>query len=204
VRDGLAGRAIRLVVGCVLLGVGVALMVLARLGLAPWDVLHQGISTRTGMPIGTVGILVGIVVLAAWIPLKQPYGIGTLVNVVLVGVSVDGALALAPSPPHYIAVRAACLIAGVVTFSLGTALYVGAGLGPGPRDGLMTALSARRNQPVGGVRTAIELTVLLGGWLLGGRVGVGTVLFAFAVGPLLQRFLGSLTVPIPTLTPPSE
>ncbi|MDQ1439431.1 MAG: hypothetical protein QOK43_3060 [Acidimicrobiaceae bacterium] len=203
------GRWVRLVAGCVLLGGGSALMVLAKLGLAPWDVLHQGIARHTGIPIGTVGILVGLVVLAGWLPLRQRPGVGTAVNVVLVGVTVDVVLAVAPTP-HATAIKTACLAAGVVGMALGTGLYVGAGLGPGPRDGLMTGLSARHDRSIGGVRTGIELSALLAGRLLGGRVGIGTLVFALAIGPLIQAFLRwfaipeRVDVPMPTLTTPAE
>lgn len=193
----------RLASGCVLLGVGIALMVLADLGLSPWDVLHQGGSKLTGIPIGTVGIVVGLAVLAMWIPLKQRLRLGTAVNVVVVGLTVDGTLALAPEP-HDAVARAACLLAGVVLCGLGTSLYIGAGMGTGPRDGLMTALAARQGRSIRLVRTGIELTALAIGAALGGSVGIGTVVFALAIGPLIQLFLGYLTVPIPTLTTPAE
>lgn len=186
-----------------LLGVGIALMVLANLGLSPWDVLHQGLSRRTGIPIGSVGIVVGLIVLAAWAPLKQRVGAGTAVNVVLVGVTIDVILAVAPEPDTT-AAKWACLLGGVGVIALGTALYLGAALGTGPRDGLMTGLALRWGHSIRLVRTAIELAVLAIGWLLGGSVGVGTIVFALAIGPLLQAFLGRLTVPIPTLTTPAE
>jgi uncharacterized membrane protein YczE len=187
----------------VLLGAGIALMVLARLGLGPWDVFHQGIAKHTGIGIGTVGILVGLAILAMWLPLRQRLGPGTVVNVILVGGTVDVVLAVADAPANPVA-RAACLAAGIVAFAAGTGLYVGAGLGPGPRDGLMTSLAARTRRSIRGVRTAIELTALGAGWLLGGRVGVGTVLFAVTIGPLVQLFLDYLTLPIPSLSTPAE
>jgi uncharacterized membrane protein YczE len=186
-----------------LLGLGVAFMVIARLGLSPWDVLHQGVARHTGMQIGTAGIVVGLVVLGLWVPLRQRPGVGTLVNVVIVGVTIDGVLALA-GEVHGAAAQWAFLVAGLVAIAAGTGLYVGAGLGPGPRDGLMTSMSARFGRSMGRVRTAIELAVLGLGWLLGGRVGPGTLVFAVAIGPLVQLFLGYLTLPIPTLTTPSE
>ena len=186
-----------------LLGAGVALMVLADLGLSPWDVLHQGISVRSGLSIGMAGIVVGLAVLAAWIPLRQRPGIGTLINVLIVGTTVDLVLALLDEPEHTIA-RWAFLLVGVVIVSAGTALYLSAHLGPGPRDGLMTSLAGRTTHAVGRVRTAMELTVLGIGWLLGGSVGAGTVVVALAIGPLLQLFLGYLMTPVPTLTPPAE
>jgi uncharacterized membrane protein YczE len=196
-------RAVRLVSGCGLLGVGIALMVMADLGLSPWDVLHQGVSKHTGIPIGTVGIIVGLGVLAAWIPLKVRLRLGTAVNVVVVGLTVDGTLALSPDP-HGAAARTACLLAGVVLCGLGTSLYIGAGMGTGPRDGLMTALAVRTRRSIRLVRTGIELSALGVGAVLGGSVGIGTVVFALAIGPLIQLFLGYLTVPVPTLTTPAE
>jgi uncharacterized membrane protein YczE len=177
-------------------------MVRARLGLGPWEVLHQGISNRTGVPIGTVGIAVGALVLLGWLPLRQRLGIGTISNVVLIGVTIDVLLANTDDPTN-LAVRIACLVAGIVLFGVGSGLYIGAGLGAGPRDGLMTGIAGRNaKRSIRTIRTAIELSALAGGWLLGGNVGVGTVLFAFAIGPLVQLSLGRLT--IPTLTAPAE
>lgn len=196
----LGRRLPRLITGLVSCGTGFALMVLADLGLGPWEVLHQGLSRRTGVPIGTVGILVGVVVLLGWLPLRQRPGVGTLSNVVLIGVTIDAVLAFAPVP-HDLALRWACLLVGVVLVGVGSGLYIGAGLGPGPRDGLMTGL-ADRGYSLRLVRTGLELAALVVGWALGGTVGVGTVLFAFAIGPLVQLFLGRLT--IPTLTAPAE
>ena len=190
----------QLLPGLVLCGTGLALMVLGDLGLGPWEVLHQGISERTGVPIGTVGIVVGFVVLVAWVPLRQRPGVGTLCNVVIIGLVVDAVLAVV-SAPSATALRWACMLGGVVLFGLGSGLYIGAGLGPGPRDGLMTAIS-RRGHSLRLVRTLIELSALIAGWALGGTVGVGTVVFAFGIGPLVQLFLGRLT--IPTLTAPGE
>jgi uncharacterized membrane protein YczE len=203
-------RGARLVVGCLLLGVGVALMVRADLGLSPWDVLHQGLSEHTGMQMGTAGIVVGMVVLVAWIPLRQRPGVGTVANVILVGVTIDLALAFTDNPTNT-PTRWACLLGGVTVFAAGTGLYVGAGLGPGPRDGLLTALT-RHGKPVGLIRAVIELAVLVAGWLLGGSVGIGTVILAVAIGPLVQLFLGRFSLEAaetakaktPTLTPPSE
>jgi uncharacterized membrane protein YczE len=178
-------------------------MVRAELGLGPWEVLHQGISNRTGVPIGTVGIAVGFLVLLGWIPLHQRLGVGTICNVVLIGVTIDVVLAVTDDPSS-LAVRIACLVGGVVLAGLGSGLYIGAGLGPGPRDGLMTGISARTDgrRSIRVVRTAIELSALAAGWLLGGNVGIGTLLFAVAIGPLVQLFLGRLTIPV--LTAPAE
>ena len=199
-RAELRRRVPRLLPGLVACGVGLALMVLADLGLGPWEALHQGLSERTGVPIGTVGILVGFAVLAAWVPLRQRLGVGTLCNVVLIGLVIDAVLAVAPEPES-LGVRAACLVAGIVAMGVGSGLYIGAGLGPGPRDGLMTGIAARGHS-LRLVRTLIELTALVAGWALGGTVGVGTLAFAFGIGPLVQAALGRLTVP--ALTAPAE
>jgi len=193
-------RLPRLLPGLALCGAGLALMVLADLGLGPWDALHQGLSERTGVPIGTVGILVGVVVLAGWVPLRQRPGVGTLCNVVLIGLVIDALLAVAPRP-HELALRAACLVAGIAAMGIGSGLYIGAGLGPGPRDGLMTGLAARGHS-LRVARTTIELAALAAGWALGGTVGVGTLAFAFGIGPLVQASLVRLSVP--ALTSPAE
>lgn len=193
-------RLPRLVPGLVACGVGLALMVRADLGLGPWEALHQGLSERSGVPIGTMGILVGLVVLAFWVPLRQRPGVGTVCNVVLIGLVIDAVLAVAPEPERLV-VRTACLVAGIVLMGVGSGLYIGAGLGPGPRDGLMTGL-AGRGHSLRLVRTLIELAALAAGWALGGTVGVGTIAFALGIGPLVQLFLGPLTVP--TLTAPGE
>ena len=202
-RTELRARLPRLLAGLLCCGVGLASMVRARLGLGPWEVLHQGISNRTGVPIGTVGIVVGALVLLGWLPLRQRLGVGTISNVVLIGLTIDGVLAVTDDPTDVVA-RAACLVAGITLFGVGSGLYIGAGLGAGPRDGLMTGIAGRpgTRHSLRTVRTAIELSALAGGWLLGGNVGVGTVLFAFAIGPLVQLSLGRLTVP--TLTAPAE
>lgn len=199
-RTELRRRLPRLVPGLGLCGVGLALMVLADLGLGPWEALHQGLSERTGVPIGTVGILVGFLVLVAWVPLRQRPGVGTLCNVVLIGLVIDAVLAVTPEPGP-LTLRAACLVAGLVAMGVGSGLYIGAGLGPGPRDGLMTGMAARGHS-LRLVRTLIELAALAGGWALGGTVGVGTLAFALGIGPLVQASLGRLAVP--ALTAPAE
>lgn len=185
-------RLPRLVWGLVLFGWGLALMVASDLGLGPWEVLAQGISLHTPIPIGTVGILIGMVVLLLWIPLRERFGIGTALNVVLIGIVIDVTLIWLTVPDSDV-LRWAYSIGGVLIVAVGSGYYIGAGLGPGPRDGLMTAL-ARRGWPVGGVRTGIELTVLVGGWILGGTIGAGTLMFAFGIGPLIHYFLPRLTV----------
>jgi uncharacterized membrane protein YczE len=166
-------------------GVSMAMMVRAGLGLDPWDVFHQGLALRTGMSIGLASAVVGVAVLLAWIPLRNRPGIGTVANVVVIAVTVDSALWLMPTPTS-LAVRAALMLAAVVLNALSTVLYIGAGLGPGPRDGLMTGLVMRTGRSVRLVRTTIEVTVLAVGWLLGGTVGVGTVVYAVGIGPLVQ------------------
>ena len=183
----------RLLAGLVLFGVGIALMVRAELGLAPWDVLHQGVSERTGVAIGLVTILTGVVVLLLWIPIRERWGIGTVLNVLVIGLVVDGTLAVVDAPTAMWA-RVAFLVLGIFAFGPGSGLYIGAGLGPGPRDGLMTGL-ARRGRSVRVVRTGIELTALAVGAALGGSVGIGTVAFALTVGPNVHWFLDHMTLP---------
>jgi uncharacterized membrane protein YczE len=190
--SGWPARILRLYVGLVGFGVSLALMVRARLGLGPWDVLHQGLAGRLHVPIGWVVIGVGAVVLLAWIPLRQRPGIGTVSNAVVVGLVVDGALAVLPAPGS-LAVRVTFLAVGIGGNAVATALYIGAGLGPGPRDGLMTGL-ARRGLSIRAVRTGLELTALAIGFVLGGSVGVGTLAYALAIGPLVQWALPRLTV----------
>lgn len=192
-RPELRRRLLRLLPGLACCGIGMALMVLADLGLGPWIVLDQGLSERTGMPVGTTGILVGLVVLLAWVPLHQRLGVGTVCNVILIGVVLDAVLVVVPSP-QALASRWAFMLAGVVLVGLGSGLYIGAGLGPGPRDGIMTGLAARGHS-LRLVRTVLEVAALATGWLLGGSVGVGTVVFALGIGPLVQAFLGALGVP---------
>jgi uncharacterized membrane protein YczE len=186
-------RVPRLVAGLVLCGLGIAFMVAADLGLAPWSVLDQGISEHTGIPIGTVSIIVGALVLAAWIPLRERPGLGTVLNVLLIGTTIDLAL-LVLDTPDSLAGRLGYLAIGVFLWGPGTGLYIGAGLGPGPRDGLMTGLAARGVGSIRLVRTGIELTALAVGMALGGSVGLGTLAFAFTIGPNVQLFLPRLTL----------
>jgi uncharacterized membrane protein YczE len=185
-------RLPRLLVGLEICGVGLALIILADLGLDSWNVLHQGITEQTGITIGLVTILVGVAMFAISLPLGEVIGVGTLLNVVLIGLTIDGVLWLA-AEPESTALRWLCLIGGTVAFGVGSGFYIGAGLGPGPRDGVMTAL-ARRGLRIGVVRTGIEITVLAVGWLLGGSVGIGTVLFAVSIGPLVAVFLPRLSL----------
>ena len=202
-------RLARLLFGLMLFGIGVAIMVISDLGLPPWEVLHQGISEQTGIPIGTVGIITGLFVLLLWIPLRERIGLGTVLNVLLIGLVIDGTLFVANHGGEPLWVRTLMMLGGVLLIGIGTAFYIGAGLGAGPRDGLMTGL-ARRGYPIGPVRIGLEVTVLVIGWILGGTVGVGTVVFAFGVGPLIASWLPRLTfepatapAPPPTASPAS-
>jgi uncharacterized membrane protein YczE len=180
-------RLVQLYAGLVLHGVSSAMLVLAGFGLDPWDVFHQGLSRTIGLGIGTWSILVGAAVLLLWIPLRQRPGFGTVSNVVVIGGSLNATLAVAPVP-HLMAVRVLILMAGVLLNGVATGCYIGAGLGPGPRDGLMTGFAARGHS-IRVVRTAIELTVLAIGFGLGGSVGIGTVVYALSIGPLAHIFI---------------
>lgn len=195
-----ARRLTRVVIGLAVCGIGMGLMVGADLGLGPWQVLHQGLSRRMGMSIGTLSVLVSFVVLLAWIPLRQRPGLGTVLAVVIVGPATDAVIAALP-PPDVLATRLGVMAVGVVLIGLGSGMYIGAGLGPGPRDGLMTGLAARGHS-LRVARTAVEAAALAGGWLLGGTIGAGTLVFAFGIGPLVQLFLRH--VGGPTFTAPAE
>jgi uncharacterized membrane protein YczE len=188
----LSRRVIQLYLGLIAYGVSMALMIRSRLGNMPWDVLHQGIAQRLGVSIGWVAIAVGAVALLAWIPLRQRPGLGTVSNVVVIGLVMDRALAVLPAPSP-LPVRAALLVGGIVLNGVATGAYIGAGLGPGPRDGLMTGLARRTGRSIRLVRTAIEVVVVAAGWALGGVFGVGTLLYAVAIGPLAQLFLPLFT-----------
>jgi uncharacterized membrane protein YczE len=183
----------RLLGGLTLCAIGVAMMVRAELGLGPWDVLHQGLSVTTGLSIGTATILVGIIVLMLWFPLRQRPGLGTIVNVAWIGTMVDVALDLSVTPATLWG-RSLILLVGPIIFAIGVAIYIGAGVGTGPRDGVMTGL-AQRGIPIGVARTAIELSALGLGWALGGTVGVGTVYFAVIVGPVVHVAMPRLRAP---------
>ena len=176
--------------GLVLLGVGLGLVVAADLGAAPWDVLHQGLSERLGITIGTASIGVGIVILLAWIPLREKPGVGTVLNVFVIGATMDLTLAVVDRPDA-LWVQVAFLVLGVWLWGPGSGLYIGSGLGSGPRDGVMTGL-ARRGLRVGRVRSAIEVVALSVGFLLGGTVGIGTLVFAIGVGPNVAWWLPRL------------
>lgn len=178
-------RLLQLFIGLTLYGVSTAMFVRADLGADPWNVFHLGVANLLSMNIGVVIIAVGVLVLLAWIPLSQRPGFGTLSNVIMIGLAADVALLVIPGFESLLA-RSGLLVSAVILNALATALYIGAGFGAGPRDGLMTGIHARTGWPVRRIRTAIEVSVLLIGWLLGGTVGFGTVLYALAIGPLIQ------------------
>jgi uncharacterized membrane protein YczE len=189
----LAERITRCVTGLALFGVGISLQIESRLGNPPWDAFHQGVANQVGLGIGTVIILTGIALLVlVWIPLRQKPGLGTVLNALEIGLVANVVLDAIPRV-EAMALRIPMLLGGILLVALGSALYIGSGLGPGPRDGIMTGLAARGIQ-IRVARTFIEVTVLVVGWLLGGQVGVGTVLFAIAIGPLVQPLLPRLTM----------
>ncbi|MFJ8855800.1 YitT family protein [Streptomyces sp. NPDC102437] len=184
----LTRRLIQLYVGLALYGTSAALLVRAGLGLEPWGVLHQGLAERTGLSIGVVSIIVGAAVLLLWIPIRQRPGLGTVSNVFVVGIAMDGSLALVPDV-HGLAAQIAVMAAGVVVNGVATGLYIAARFGPGPRDGLMTGLHRLTGRSIRLVRTLLEVAVVVTGFLLGGTLGAGTVVYALAIGPLAQFFL---------------
>jgi len=184
----LTRRLTQLAVGLVLYGVSMAMMVRGGLGLDPWDVFHYGVASGIPLSFGGVVIVTGVAVLLLWIPLRQMPGLGTVANAVLIGLATDAALAVLVSPEAF-AGRLGLLLGGVALNGLATALYIGSQFGPGPRDGLMTGLVRRTGLSVRLVRTSIEVSVVAVGWLLGGVVGAGTVLYALAIGPLVQLLL---------------
>ncbi|HZS24384.1 MAG TPA: hypothetical protein VFA30_05285 [Gaiellaceae bacterium] len=185
-------RLSQLSVGLALYGFSDGLLLLGGLGVDPWDVFHQGLSRRVGLGVGTWAILVGACVLVLWVPLRQRPGLGTLANVVVIGLVINLTLASVPAPSD-LGLRVAAMLGGVLLNGIATGAYIGAGLGPGPRDGLMTGLAARGHS-LRAVRTAIELTVLAAGWLLGGTVGLGTVVYAVGIGPLAHVFIPLLRI----------
>jgi uncharacterized membrane protein YczE len=185
---------VQLYAGLALYGFSMALMVKAGLGLDPWDVFHQGLAERVGWRFGVTTIVVGAAVLLLWLPLHQRPGVGTVSNVFVIGIAVDASLSWLPSPDP-LGWRVAFMLSAVVLNAIAGGAYIGARLGPGPRDGLMTGMVRRTGRSVRLVRTTIEVTVLAVGFVLGGSVGLGTVLYALAIGPLVQVFLPLLTVP---------
>jgi uncharacterized membrane protein YczE len=193
--DRFPRRLVQLLLGLVLYGVSDAMLVLAALGLDPWDVFHQGLARHSPFPIGTWSIVVGAIVLLLWFPLRQRPGLGTVSNVFVIGLVINAVLALVPVPTS-LAVRIVTLCAAVLLNGIATGAYIGAGMGPGPRDGLMTGL-ALRGGSIRVVRTGIELTVLIAGFLLGGTVGIGTLLYALAIGPLVHQFMPMMRIDEP-------
>ena len=197
-RAGRLGRRLpQLYAGLVLYGVSLAMMVRGHLGLAPWDVLHSGLTRWVPLSLGQVIVVISFVVLLLWIPLREVPGLGTLSNAVVVGVAADGALALLGAP-HAWWLRVGLTLGGVVLNGLATALYIGSQLGRGPRDGLMTGLARRTGWSLRLVRTGLEVTVVVLGLALGGGLGVGTILFALTIGPLAQLMLPWVTVELPS------
>lgn len=192
-RAELRHRLPRLLFGLVLCGWGISAGVASDLGLGPWDVLHQGLSRLAGIPIGMMAILVGLVVLGLWWPLRERPGLGTVLNVLVIGIVIDVTLIWLRTPES-LTLRVVLMLAGPLLFAIGSGFYLGVGLGSGPRDGVMTGL-ARRGWPVGVARATVEISILVVGYLLGGTVGLGTVLFALTIGPLVHWFLPRLRIP---------
>ncbi|MCW2841348.1 MAG: hypothetical protein JWR55_2831 [Aeromicrobium sp.] len=197
---GLAGRLVRLNVGLFLYGFTMAMLVESTLGLDPWDVFHEGVTRHVGLTFGQVVIVTGAVVLLLWVPLRQRPGIGTVLNVVVVGLAADAGIA-AIEQPDVLWLRIALLVGGIVGNGFAGALYIGAALGSGPRDGLWLGLVRRTGRSVRFWRTATEATVLAVGFALGGTVGVGSVLYALTIGPLVQLFLRWTQVDVPRRDP---
>lgn len=190
-------RLIQLYAGLLMYGISASMLLLAGLGVDPWDVLHQGLSRRLGLGVGTWAIIVSVFVLLLWIPLRQRPGFGTISNLLVVGLTIDAILATVPAV-HGLAARMLVMFGGVVLNGIATGAYIGAGLGPGPRDGLMVGI-AGRGHSIRVVRTCIELTVLLTGWLLGGTVGIGTVVYALGIGPIAH-----VSIPLLAIEPSSR
>ncbi|MGF1617815.1 MAG: YitT family protein [Acidimicrobiia bacterium] len=180
----LTRRVVQLVIGLIAFGFGIALMLQSRLGVPPWDVLHQGLAERFGLTVGIWSVIISAVVLLLWLPLREPYGLGTLLNAIIIGVAIDG-FALVIPEPDAMAWRITLLVIGILIIGLASGLYIGARLGPGPRDGLMTGI-AKLGPSVRLTRTVIEVVVLALGWMLGGTFGIGTVAFALFIGPIVQ------------------
>jgi uncharacterized membrane protein YczE len=193
-RAELRRRLPPLLLGIVAIGVAIALSIEADLGVGPWDVLHQGLAETTGLSFGTVVVLVGLLVLVAWIPLRQRLGLGTVVNTLTIGFVADVSLHVLPSTDA-LALRVPLLALAIAVFGAGGGLYIGAGLGPGPRDGLMTAIAARGHR-LWAVRTALEMSALVAGAVLGGTVGPGTVVIALSIGPLTHAALRRFHLPV--------
>lgn len=201
--DRFPARLAQLIGGLGLYGISMAMMVRANLGLDPWDVLHQGLAPRIGLSFGMTVNVLGLAVLALWLPLRQRPGVGTVLNILVIGTATDVALALIPSPEGYVA-RFALLGSGILLNGIAGGAYIGAGLGPGPRDGLMTGLCRRTGLPVKLVRTAIELAVLVVGWMLGGTVGLGTLLYAVSIGWVVHHALPLFMLERAPQQPPAD
>ena len=187
-------RVLQLLIGVFCYGFAISMMIQAHLGVSPWDVLSQGTALQSGIPFGLVTNLIGIGVLLLWIPLRQRPGVGTVVNTLAVGPSAEVGLRVL-APQTALPGQVLMFAGGLVLLAVATGLYIGARMGPGPRDGLMTGLHRRMGWPVWAVRTGIEVAVLLAGWFLGGTVGLGTVAFALLIGPMVNRALPLLHVP---------
>lgn len=185
--ERLTRRFVQLIVGLVLFGAGIGLMLQSGLGVPPWDVLHQGLARQFGLTVGLWSIMVSVVVLLLWLPLRERYGLGTLLNAVIIGLVLDGTSLLVPEADTTL-IAWVMLVAGVVIVGIASGLYIGANLGPGPRDGLMTGI-AKRGPSIRLTRAVLEIGVLTLGWVLGGTFGIGTIVFAIAIGPLVQYFL---------------
>jgi uncharacterized membrane protein YczE len=180
----LGRRLVQLVFGLIAFGFGIALMLQSGLGVPPWDVLHQGLAERFGLSVGIWSIIVSVFVLVLWIPIREPYGIGTLLNAIIIGLAIDGFALIIPAPEAMVW-RAALLTGGILVIGFTSGMYIGAKLGPGPRDGLMTGI-AKFGPSVRLTRTTLEIVVLAAGWALGGTFGVGTIAFALLIGPIVQ------------------
>ena len=191
-RERLGRRLVRCLIGLAIFAVGISLQMNANIGAPPWDVFHQGVAKQTDISIGKIIVITGFSLLLLWIPLRQKPGLGTILNALEIGLIADVALEIIPEPNN-ILIRIVMVVVGIITVAIGTGLYIGSALGPGPRDGLMTGL-AKRGIPIRVGRTAVEVTVLIIGYALGGQVGVATFAFAFGVGPLVQFFLPRLAV----------
>ena len=194
----LVRRFINLILGLILFGAGIGLMLQSRLGVPPWDVLHQGLVNHLGLTIGTWSIITSVIVLIGWLPLREPYGVGTLLNAVIIGIAIDLSALVIPEPEAMVW-RILLMATGILIIGFASGLYIGAHLGPGPRDGLMTGI-ARRGPSIRLTRTVLEITVLAIGWILGGTFGIGTVAFAFLMGPIVQFFLPRLHMDLADLT----
>ncbi|MFZ0013126.1 MAG: hypothetical protein WAL25_03325, partial [Acidimicrobiia bacterium] len=188
----LGRRLGQLVIGLILFGLGIALMLQSGLGLPPWDVLHQGLAEQFGLSVGTWSIIISFVVLLAWLPFRERYGVGTILNAIIIGAIIDLGALVVPEPASTVW-DIVMLTTGIVLIGLASGMYIGANLGPGPRDGLMTAI-ARRGPSIRATRWGIEITVLIVGVLLGGTFGVGTIAFALFIGPIVQFFLPRWTI----------